>query len=130
MGRFKLKLLFVCALVFLMGAGQVLGNGCPCKGDVSDTTGFGPPDGIVDIGDLNYTLMAMYAVYPTGHPSGLYTLNPIPPGLECMDVSDTSGFGPPSGTVDIGDLNYVLMAMFVAYPTGDPNGIFPIGCLP
>jgi len=107
----------------------ILFNSCPCWGDVSDTTGFGPPDGVVDIGDLNYTLMAMFAVYPAGDPTGLYTLDPVPPGLECIDVSDTTGFGPPDGVVDIGDLNYVLMAMFAVYPAGDSTGLYQIPCL-
>ena len=103
--------------------------GCACLGDVSDTTGFGAPDGKVDIGDLNYTIMAMFAVYPTGDGTGLYTLDPIPAGLECMDVSDTTGFGAPDNKIDIGDLNYTIMAMFGVYPTGDGTGLYTIPCL-
>jgi hypothetical protein len=103
---------------------------CPeCLGDVSDTTGFGPPDNIVDIGDLNYTLMAMFAIYTTGDPNYVFPISPIPPNLDCMNVSDTTGFGFPDDQVDIGDLNYVLMAMFAVHTTGDPNYVFPIPCL-
>jgi hypothetical protein len=51
----------------LMAAG-----GCACSGDVSDTGGFGDPDGKVGIGDLNALLLAMLGAYPVGDPTGLY----------------------------------------------------------
>jgi hypothetical protein len=46
--------------------------GCACLGDISDTAGTGPPDGFVDIGDLNALLMAMFAAYPAGDGTGRY----------------------------------------------------------
>ena len=102
--------------------------GCACLGDISDTAGTGPPDTFVDIGDLNALLMAMFAQYPAGDGTGRYLLNPVPPGFECMDISDTAGTGPPDGFVDIGDLNALLMAMFGAYPAGDGTGRYLIPC--
>jgi hypothetical protein len=42
--------------------------------DVSDTGGFGAPDGKVDIGDLNALLMTMLGAYPGGDPTGIYEI--------------------------------------------------------
>jgi hypothetical protein len=102
--------------------------GCACLGDISDTAGTGPPDGFVDIGDLNALLMAMFGQYPAGDGTGRYLLNPVPPGFECIDLSDTAGTGPPDGFVDIGDLNALLMVMFAAYPAGDGTGRYLVPC--
>jgi len=112
----------------LAGATDVL-IGCRCLGDAADTGGLGPPDSRVNIGDLNAMVMAMFVVYPTGDPTGMYTLYPIPPGLECVNLCDTSGFGPPDDRIDIGDFSPLLMAMFVVYPSGDPNGLYEVPCL-
>jgi hypothetical protein len=106
----------------------LVGSACQCLGDVSDTGGFGEPDGKADIGDLNALLMAMLGTYPEGDPTGLYDVSDQ--GLPCgADCSDTSGFGDPDGKVDIGDLNALLMAMIGAYPDGDPSGLYEIPCL-
>ena len=108
--------------------GVCVDAGCQCLGDISDTGGTGPPDTFVDIGDLNALLMAMFGQYPAGDGTGRYLLNPVPPGFECMDISDTGGTGPPDTFVDIGDLNALLMAMFAQYPAGDGTGRYLIPC--
>jgi hypothetical protein len=112
--------------VQLSGCAATCGDGC--LGDLSDTGGFGAPDGKVDIGDMNALLMAMITKYPGGDPSGIYDVTDqgLAPGADC---SDTGGFGAPDGLVDIGDLNAILMAMITAYPGGDPTGIYLIPCL-
>lgn len=101
---------------------------CPCPGDVSDTTGFGAPDGKVDFGDLSAIVMAMITVYPAGDVTGIYDIG-LPDALKCADVSDTTGFGPPDGTIDFGDLSAVVMAMIGVYPAGDVTGIYEIPCM-
>jgi hypothetical protein len=42
--------------------------------DCSDTGGFGDPDDLVNIGDLNAILMAMLTAYPEGDPTGIYLI--------------------------------------------------------
>jgi hypothetical protein len=102
--------------------------GGPCLGDLSDTGGFGAPDGVVNIGDLNAMLMAMIGKYPDGDDTGIYDVTDqgLAPGADC---SDTGGFGAPDGLVNIGDLNAILMAMIGAYPDGDDTGIYLVDCL-
>jgi hypothetical protein len=106
--------------------------GCQCMGDICDSTTLGPPDGTVNIGDLNKILIEMLTAYPTGDTAGLYDLGGIPVILgDCADVCDSTTLGPPDGTVDIGDLNKILIAMLTAYPTGDTAGLYDLGgCLP
>jgi hypothetical protein len=101
-------------------------SGCDCPGDIADSTAFGPPDGTVDIGDLNAIVIAMLTAYPTGDTTGLYDLGGDP-WDPCGDIADSTAFGPPDGTVDIGDLNAMVIAMLTAYPTGDTTGLYDLG---
>jgi hypothetical protein len=112
----------------LAGATDVL-IGCRCVGDAADTSGVGPPDGRVNSGDLNAFIIAIYAAYPTGDTTGIYELSPIPPHLECMDLADTFGTGPPDGRIDQGDLGNLVIHMFAHYPSGDPNGVYETPCM-
>ncbi|MHC4337169.1 MAG: hypothetical protein ACYSTG_04365 [Planctomycetota bacterium] len=106
--------------------GVCVDAGCQCLGDISDLYAAGPPDGLVNSGDLNALIIAMYGAYPTGDTTGIYDL-PIA-GLECMDISDLYAAGPPDGQVNSGDLNALIIAMYGVYPTGDTTGIYEIGC--
>ncbi|MHC4338563.1 MAG: DUF7901 domain-containing protein, partial [Planctomycetota bacterium] len=99
---------------------------CQCLGDISDLYGTGPPDNLVNSGDLNALIIAMYGAYPTGDTTGIYDL-PIA-GRECMDLSDIYGTGPPDGQINSGDLNKLIITFYGAYPTGDTTGIYEIGC--
>jgi hypothetical protein len=73
-------------------------------------------------------VIAMLTAYPAPDPTGIYDLGGIPAGFECMDLADVTGFGPPDGTINIGDLNAIVIAMLTAYPAPDPTGIYDIGC--
>jgi hypothetical protein len=100
-------------------------GGCACLGDVADTSSAGPPDGGVNIGDLNKILIAMLTAYPSGDGTGVYDLG-LPAGVECADIADTSSAGAPDGTVNIGDLNKMLIQMLTEYPSGDGTGVYQL----
>lgn len=102
--------------------------GCACMGDVSSDY-FGTPgeDGLVNLGDLNKIMMDMMMAYPTG--DGTYMFIVPYAGRECFDMS-SDAFGTPGQNqqIDLGDLNYLMMQMMMAYPTGDGTYIFEVGC--
>ncbi|MHC4338565.1 MAG: hypothetical protein ACYSTG_11585 [Planctomycetota bacterium] len=99
---------------------------CQCLGDIADLYSTGPPDGLVNTGDLNKLIIAMYGAYPTGDTTGIYDLQIA--GLECMDIADLYSTGPPDGQINTGDLNKLIITFYGAYPTGDTTGIYEIGC--
>lgn len=77
-------------------------GGCPCKGDIADSTSIGAPDGQVDTGDLLAMVGRLSAV---GLP---YVIAPIPADLECVNVSDATSIGAPDAQVDTGDLLNII----------------------
>ena len=92
-----------------------------CRGDITDTFGFGPPDGQVNLSDLNYLLNLMVA-------NGLPPSYTIPASMAPnADVADINGQGMIGGDGQIGicDVNFYACDLMNYGHTG-----FVIPCPP
>lgn len=99
-------------------------EGCPCLGDIADTSSIGPPDGKVDTGDMA-ALLTNLILY--GDPGNNYEVpSPSELLLSCGDIADTTSIGPPDGKINTGDMA-ALLTHLILY--GDPGNNYEAPCI-
>lgn len=93
---------------------------CLCRGDVVGPN-FGPPDGIVDLNDLNLLLFHLSQAGPP------YIIPAT--GIECGDLTDINGQGadPGDGLVSLGDINFMVCEL-IKYMPNIIAPCFPVPC--